>query len=144
MTDPQTRPSFQSAPIVTSVQLPIITDIHPRYYIIHEHLTFLSIRKCMNHGAFRLQVRVLQRDLPRRVCCSRRDQPSGKTQCVQRTVSINASFVAQTSNMHSMWKNMTAVFKQLSSDPDVRCVVLSGAGEKAFSAGLDVRSAAQL
>lgn len=34
---------------------------------------------------------------------------------------------------------MSAIFKRLSHDPDVRCVVLTGAGERAFTAGLDVQ-----
>lgn len=39
----------------------------------------------------------------------------------------------------SMWISLGKIFTQLSSDPDVRCVVLSGAGERGFSAGLDVQ-----
>lgn len=41
-----------------------------------------------------------------------------------------------------MWHELRAVFDTLSEDASVRVVVLSGAGEKAFSAGLDVASAA--
>ncbi|PPJ60699.1 hypothetical protein CBER1_03431 [Cercospora berteroae] len=42
---------------------------------------------------------------------------------------------------HDMFYNMAKVFDQLSHDPDVRVVLLSGAGDKAFSAGLDVSGA---
>lgn len=38
-----------------------------------------------------------------------------------------------------MWSNLGAIFKKLSTDDDVRCVVLSGKGDRAFTAGLDVR-----
>src|SRR5690554_4051422 len=41
-----------------------------------------------------------------------------------------------------MWIEFGVVFARLSHDPDVRAVVLSGAGEKAFCAGLDVKAAA--
>lgn len=41
-----------------------------------------------------------------------------------------------------MWLEFGALFARLSHDPDVRAVVLSGAGEKAFCAGLDVKAAA--
>jgi delta(3,5)-delta(2,4)-dienoyl-CoA isomerase len=42
-----------------------------------------------------------------------------------------------------MWLEMGQVFNQLSEDPSVRAVVLSGAGEKAFTAGLDVKAASE-
>ena len=38
-----------------------------------------------------------------------------------------------------MWQNLGLIFKKLSHDPDVRVVVLTGAGERAFTAGLDVQ-----
>lgn len=41
-----------------------------------------------------------------------------------------------------MWLEFGALFTRLSHDPDVRAVVLSGAGDRAFSAGLDVMAAA--
>lgn len=41
-----------------------------------------------------------------------------------------------------MWLEFGAVFRQLSADPDVRAVVLTGAGERAFTAGLDTQAAA--
>jgi Delta3,5-Delta2,4-dienoyl-CoA isomerase len=34
-----------------------------------------------------------------------------------------------------MWHEMKAVFEHLSSNPNVRCVLLSGAGPRAFTAG---------
>ncbi|KAK4195970.1 ClpP/crotonase-like domain-containing protein [Triangularia verruculosa] len=43
----------------------------------------------------------------------------------------------------AMWLELRSLFQQLSSDPDVRAVVLSGAGDKAFTAGLDVTEASQ-
>lgn len=42
-----------------------------------------------------------------------------------------------------MWLEMKAVFSQLSDDPSVRAIVFSGAGEKAFSTGLDLKAASQ-
>lgn len=41
-----------------------------------------------------------------------------------------------------MWSTLPKVFDDLSDDPEVRVIILSGAGEKAFSAGLDIESAA--
>lgn len=41
-----------------------------------------------------------------------------------------------------MWSTLPKVFDDLSDDPRVRVVILSGAGERAFSAGLDLQSAA--
>jgi len=35
-----------------------------------------------------------------------------------------------------MWHEMKAVFEYLSSNSDVRCVLLSGAGPRAFTAGM--------
>jgi delta(3,5)-delta(2,4)-dienoyl-CoA isomerase len=43
----------------------------------------------------------------------------------------------------AMWHELRRVFRQLSSDPDVRAVVLSGAGDRAFTAGLDVTAASE-
>lgn len=42
-----------------------------------------------------------------------------------------------------MVHSLGAIFKQLSSDPDVRAIVLSGEGPRAFTAGLDVQSASE-
>ncbi|KAM0485278.1 hypothetical protein ACHAPE_001293 [Trichoderma viride] len=42
-----------------------------------------------------------------------------------------------------MWLEFGRIFRQLSEDVDVRAVVLSGAGDRAFTAGLDVQSASQ-
>jgi enoyl-CoA hydratase len=38
----------------------------------------------------------------------------------------------------SMWRGLRTVMQRLSQDDDLRCVVLRGAGEKAFSAGADI------
>lgn len=42
-----------------------------------------------------------------------------------------------------MWLEFAQVFKDLSHNPDVRAIVLSGAGEKAFTTGLDVKAASE-
>lgn len=42
-----------------------------------------------------------------------------------------------------MWEGLGHIFRRLSYDPDVRAVVISGAGDRAFSAGLDVLQATQ-
>ncbi|KAF1911501.1 ClpP/crotonase-like domain-containing protein [Ampelomyces quisqualis] len=42
-----------------------------------------------------------------------------------------------------MWLNLSAIFKKISHDPEVRAVVLTGAGDRAFTAGLDVQAASQ-
>ncbi|KAF9882007.1 enoyl-CoA hydratase/isomerase [Colletotrichum karsti] len=42
-----------------------------------------------------------------------------------------------------VWREFGALFNRLSHDPDVRAVVLSGAGDRGFSAGLDVQSASE-
>ena len=38
----------------------------------------------------------------------------------------------------AMWTELTALLRRLDADPDVRCVVLTGAGDTAFSAGADI------
>jgi delta(3,5)-delta(2,4)-dienoyl-CoA isomerase len=40
-----------------------------------------------------------------------------------------------------MWLNLSAIFTRLSSDPSVRTILLTGAGPRAFTAGLDVTAA---
>ena len=40
-----------------------------------------------------------------------------------------------------MWVELKAIFERLSVDPAVRAILLTGAGEKAFSTGLDVQEA---
>ena len=37
-----------------------------------------------------------------------------------------------------MWGQLTELMRQLDSDRDIRCVVIAGAGEEAFSAGADI------
>jgi delta(3,5)-delta(2,4)-dienoyl-CoA isomerase len=37
-----------------------------------------------------------------------------------------------------MFINLSTAFDRLSQDPAVRCIILSGAGERAFTSGLDV------
>lgn len=40
-----------------------------------------------------------------------------------------------------MWHELRSVFEYLSSNPDIRCVLISGAGSRAFTAGLDITAA---
>ena len=42
-----------------------------------------------------------------------------------------------------MWLEFKVVFDALSLDPDVRAIILSGAGDRAFTTGLDVEAASQ-
>lgn len=39
----------------------------------------------------------------------------------------------------SVWLELRSIFNRLSTDPSVRVVVFSGAGEKAFSVGIDLK-----
>lgn len=55
---------------------------------------------------------------------------------INRPNQLNAFFEA-------MWIELGHTFAQLSTDPSVRSIVLSGAGDKAFTAGLDVKAASQ-
>ncbi len=42
-----------------------------------------------------------------------------------------------------MFQDLGAIFNQLSHDPDVRAVILTGNGDRAFTAGLDVQAASE-
>lgn len=42
---------------------------------------------------------------------------------------------------HQMFVDLGAIFKGLSYDPNVRAIILTGAGERAFTAGLDITAA---
>ncbi|KAJ5119205.1 Delta(3-5)-Delta(2-4)-dienoyl-CoA isomerase [Penicillium atrosanguineum] len=55
---------------------------------------------------------------------------------INRADKMNAFFEA-------MWLELGQLFNQLSEDSSVRAVVLSGAGEKAFTTGLDVKAASE-
>ncbi|KAE9375563.1 ClpP/crotonase [Stipitochalara longipes BDJ] len=55
---------------------------------------------------------------------------------INRPSKLNAFFEA-------MWLEFKTVFDTLSHDPDIRAIVLSGAGDRAFTAGLDVQAASQ-
>ncbi|KAL3482188.1 ClpP/crotonase-like domain-containing protein [Aspergillus californicus] len=55
---------------------------------------------------------------------------------INRAAQLNAFFEA-------MWLELAQIFNQLSSDPAVRAVLITGAGERAFTAGLDVKAASQ-
>ncbi|GKZ37750.1 hypothetical protein AbraIFM66950_009433 [Aspergillus brasiliensis] len=45
--------------------------------------------------------------------------------------------------VESMWLELSTIFTRLSSDPSVRAIVLTGAGDRAFTAGLDVKAASE-
>lgn len=53
---------------------------------------------------------------------------------INRPKKLNA-FIA------AMWEGLGSIFRRLSHDPDVRVVIISGAGDRAFTAGLDVQAA---
>lgn len=55
---------------------------------------------------------------------------------INRPSKLNAFF-------EPMWLEFKVVIDTLSTDPDIRAIVLSGAGAKAFTAGLDVEAASQ-
>lgn len=55
---------------------------------------------------------------------------------INRPSKLNAFFEA-------MWLEFKTVFDTLSHDPEIRAIVLSGAGDRAFTAGLDVQAASQ-
>ena len=44
----------------------------------------------------------------------------------------------------AMWRELARVMNELSADDDLRCIVLRGAGEKAFAAGADIAEFAQV
>ncbi len=43
----------------------------------------------------------------------------------------------------AMWRGLRRIMRDLSADDDLRCVVLRGAGDKAFSAGADIAAFAE-
>ena len=55
---------------------------------------------------------------------------------INRPAKLNAFF-------EEMWLELKVVIDTLSLDPDTRAIVLSGAGDRAFTAGLDVEFASQ-
>ncbi|EEQ31205.1 hypothetical protein McanMca71_006779 [Microsporum canis] len=55
---------------------------------------------------------------------------------INRADKLNSFFEA-------MWLELRDIFSQLSHDPNVRAVILSGAGSRAFTAGLDVKAASK-
>jgi delta(3,5)-delta(2,4)-dienoyl-CoA isomerase len=55
---------------------------------------------------------------------------------INRPQKLNAFFEA-------MWLEFKTIFDTLSFDPEIRAIILSGAGAKAFTAGLDVQAASQ-
>ncbi|KAK3709134.1 hypothetical protein LTR37_011113 [Vermiconidia calcicola] len=68
------------------------------------------------------------------------------------TVTFPAEYVAQVeinrpkklnAFTEPMFHSLGAIFNRLSHDPDVRAVILTGNGDRAFTAGLDVQSASE-
>ncbi|KAJ5106079.1 enoyl-CoA hydratase/isomerase family protein [Penicillium alfredii] len=55
---------------------------------------------------------------------------------INRPDKMNAFFEA-------MWLELSQIFTQLSTDSSARAIVLSGAGDRAFTTGLDVKAASQ-
>lgn len=55
---------------------------------------------------------------------------------INRPEKMNAFFEA-------MWLEFKVIFDTLSFSPEIRAIVLSGAGDRAFTAGLDVQAASQ-
>lgn len=55
---------------------------------------------------------------------------------INRPDRLNAFF-------EEMWVELREIFARLSQDPEVRAVVLSGAGDRAFTSGLDVKAAGE-
>jgi delta(3,5)-delta(2,4)-dienoyl-CoA isomerase len=55
---------------------------------------------------------------------------------INRPEKFNAFF-------EEMWIEFGQIFDKLSLDSDFRAIILSGAGDKAFTAGLDVQAASQ-
>jgi len=55
---------------------------------------------------------------------------------INRPSKLNAFF-------EPMWLELKTVIDTLSLSPDIRAIVLSGVGDKAFTAGLDVQAASQ-
>ncbi|GAB7358856.1 hypothetical protein MBLNU230_g4079t1 [Neophaeotheca triangularis] len=43
--------------------------------------------------------------------------------------------------VESMWQDIARIFNRLSADPDVRAILLTAAGDRAFTSGLDVQAA---
>lgn len=59
------------------------------------------------------------------------------------TVTINRPDKLNALNAHSI-SELYGVFEELSKDDDIRVVILTGAGEKAFVAGADIRELAEM
>jgi len=55
---------------------------------------------------------------------------------INRTSKLNAFF-------ETMWLEFKTIFDTLSNDPEIRAIILSGAGDRAFTTGLDVQAASQ-
>ncbi|KAK4963429.1 hypothetical protein LTR10_001058 [Elasticomyces elasticus] len=55
---------------------------------------------------------------------------------IDRPKKLNAFF-------EQMWKDIAKIFRELSHDPEVRVVILTAAGDRAFTAGLDVQAATE-
>lgn len=76
----------------------------------------------------------------------------GYTQFKHFLVSSPAEYVAHVETnrpnklnafYHDMWVELGQIFNQFSNDPNVRAVVFSAVGDRAFTAGLDIQSSMQ-
>lgn len=66
------------------------------------------------------------------------------TSPVENVTHVETNRAAKYNAFHEpMWLELRQIFDKLSYDSDVRAIIFSGAGEKAFSSGLDVQAASQ-
>jgi delta(3,5)-delta(2,4)-dienoyl-CoA isomerase len=74
------------------------------------------------------------------------DQPSAAFHSSSPLLSLSTHTCphhASPANPPSMWINLRTIFTRLSHDAAVRTIVLTGAGDRAFTAGLDVNAASE-
>ena len=76
---------------------------------------------------------------------SHRNKSAAEAKCVLRTVRCPSPVQDQqlTLSLDSMWLELRQIFNHFSTCPDTRAIILSGAGPKAFTAGLDVQHASE-
>jgi len=71
--------------------------------------------------------------------------PFLKVECDQRIATITLNNPEKMNAMdHGMWQGLAEIFARTSADDELRCVVLRGAGGKAFSAGADIEEFTRL
>lgn len=90
---------------------------------------------------------ILQPDLSSTFCRSCRDQSPTKVECFLRTVNESSIIpkltlisLADIPRFTRVWRELPSLFSYLSTSSSTRVVILSGAGPKAFTTGLDVQS----